>query len=98
LRSDKGRLLAGHCAVLCCAVLVWLQLPADAVNLLRKMLELNPAKRIRAIDALFVSNASPHLIKYIMLIWSSTKNQKILKITKNQILSTGHKTAETALS
>jgi hypothetical protein len=49
------------CAVLYYAVFT-LQLPADAVNLLRKMLELNPAKRIRAIDALFVSNASPHLI------------------------------------
>lgn len=37
------------------AVLLLSQLPKDAISLLRKMLELNPEKRITAIDALFVS-------------------------------------------
>lgn len=62
IEASRHNLLTGAaaCCVLCCPVLccVVLQLPADAVNLLRKMLELNPAKRIRAIDALFVSTAN----------------------------------------
>lgn len=37
-----------------------LQLPKDAVDLLRKLLELNPAKRITSMEALFVSNAPQH--------------------------------------
>jgi hypothetical protein len=55
LPSQRVLLLPCCCrAMPSCAVLL-LQLPADAVRLLRKMLELNPAKRISAIDALFVS-------------------------------------------
>lgn len=43
------------------AVLLLSQLPKDAISLLRKMLELNPEKRITAIDALFVSVNPPCL-------------------------------------
>ncbi len=49
--------LAFKCAVVFCVVLLS-QLAKDAVSLLRKMLELNPEKRIKAIDALFVSQGA----------------------------------------
>jgi hypothetical protein len=58
--ADQQPVHAVCCAMLYCTMVCLSQLPADAVNLLRKMLELNPAKRIRAIDALFVSTASLH--------------------------------------